>query len=112
MDPGVVYKGLLDLMMRSSFPVPRRDLDCARCILPCAEDPLRRDLSRPDSRFARRLRGTSPSWKSRNDAQPQAGQKWSVTIWRATPTPFLRFQPAVWNIAPDILYILLPRVFC
>ena len=64
--PGVVYKGLFDLMVRSSFPVPRRDLDCARRILPCAEAPLRRDLSRPDSRLARRLRGTSPSC-----AQPQ-----------------------------------------
>ena len=50
-------------------PVPRRDLDCARRILPCAEVPLRRDLSRPDSRLARRLRGTSPSC-----AQAQRGE--------------------------------------
>ena len=60
--PAVAYQGLLGLLVRSSLPVPRRDLDCARRILPCAEAPLRRDLSRPDSRLARRLRGTSLFW--------------------------------------------------
>ena len=40
----VVRRVFPDLIMRSSFSVPRRDLDCARRVLPCAEVHLRRDF--------------------------------------------------------------------